>query len=367
MFTRAALCSALLVTLVLAPSPASAASTPCQKFAAFSQAGTLGSTGSPNAAIGISGLAVSKFNNSNTVAGPQIAWGVGDRSANAIGPDPLYLFGFNAHNGKLAIKYPLNGPFPDPITKGGLPDVEELSMQYVSQQPGTIWLLDTGDNNLNRTTVNAYSVTEPDLTTDSRWTSDPSLNWNATGAPLTVRRYPITVPGAPMNIEAGFIDSTSPTGQGVLYLIPKEPITTGGQRFSVFKVQLTNRWTMSNPTAMNTATNVSSIDLGAPGLHVDAASETNNGTAFVVRGGVGGTPGTDRIGFWSHTPSQTIEAQLDAKHGATCALSFNSSPNLNVEETIAFDLAPVGSAGYDGLVWTHDASGAAPYYSAPST
>jgi hypothetical protein len=366
----------------------------CPPLGPTRQAGTLGQApGDPApATVGISGLAVSRFDSGPE--GEQIAWAVGDRSANEIaGPNQVFLFGLDARDGSLAIRYPLNpgdlqddpvDPTTDTVTRVGqtpnpIPDLEELSIEYVAQGPGRLWLFDTGDNGDSRANLNAYVVREPDLATSvgggpSFLASHPELDGGLTGPTLSVTRHPIRLmrDGVQVtsNIEAAFVDANAPgDGPAPVYLIAKSPVEGDGGRTDFPVYRFTTRNTAASGLT-NDAVYVGTISLGQADLKVTAASILDDGSAFVIRGvnGGNGKPDLDVEGLWRRREGTTIEDVIAARPTPNCRWSLNSAPDSSSEETIAFDLTGAGGTGYDGFVWTHDVRGAAaPYFRAPRT
>jgi hypothetical protein len=356
------------------------------------QTGTIGQVpGDPApATVGISGLAVSRFDSGPE--GEQIAWAVGDRSANEIaGPDRVFLFGLDARDGSLAIRYPLDpvdlqddplDPTTDHVTGDGqtpnpLPDLEELSIGYVSGGRGWLWLFDTGDNGDSRVNLNAYVVREPDLATaigggPSFLASHPELDAGVTGPTLSVTRYPIRLMRdgiqVTANVEAAFVDANAPgSGPAPVYLIAKSPVDGDGGRtaFPVFRFATRNT---ASSGRMNDAGYVGTVSLGQPDLKVTAASILDDGSAFVVRGvnGGNGKPDLDVEGLWRRRAGTTIEDVIAKRPTPNCRWSLNSAPDSSSEETIAFDLTAAQGTGFEGFVWTHDVrDAAAPYFRAP--
>jgi len=366
----------------------------CPPLGPMRQAGSLGQApGDPApATVGISGLAVSRFDSGS--ADEQIAWAVGDRSANEIaGPDRVFLFGLDARDGSLAIRYPLSpndlqddpvDPTTDTVTRVGqtpnpIPDLEELSIEYAEEDRGLLWLFDTGDNGDTRANLNAYVVREPDLATavgggPSFLTSHPELDGAVTGPTLAVTRYPIRLmrDGVQVtsNVEAAFVDANAPSsGPAPVYLIAKSPVDGDGGRsaFPVFRFATRNT---AASGLTNDAVYVGTISLGQADLKVTAASILDDGSAFVIRGvnGGNGKPDLDVEGLWRRRKGATIEDVIAVHPTPQCRWSLNSAPDSSSEETIAFDLTGARSTGFDGFVWTHDVRGAsAPYFRAHRT
>jgi len=416
---------------VFAPAGADPAPAACPTLGPMRQAGLLGqAAGDPSlATIGVSGLAVSRFDSEPT--GEQIAWAVGDRSANELaGTNRVFLFGLDARDGSLAIRYPLDPagfqddpvePTTDTITKLGqtpnpIPDLEDLSIDYAGGGPGQIWLFDTGDNGGGRGNLNAYVVHEPDLATEpetatplvgaglsvrgsggktqtpspspsltpslstvpgaSFLTSHPGLDDALTGPALSVVRYPIrlTKGGVQIttNVEAAFVDSAATgTEPSPIYLISKSPVDVDGDGvrtdFPVFRS--TTRNTAASGLT-NDAGYVGTVSFAQADLKVTAASILDDGSAFVVRAVSGGNlkPDVDVVGLWWRTPDTSIEEEIASGPSPDCTWSLNSAPSSSSEETIALDLTDATSTGFEGLVWTHDVRGtAAPYFTAPRT
>jgi len=385
----------------------------CPIVGAIQQTGTLGgAVDDPvRAPIGISGLAVSRFD--SEVTGEQIAWAVGDRFANELaGTDEIFLFGLDARDGSLAVRYPLDPagfqddpvePTPDTITTLGqtanpIPDFEELSLVPAAGAPGRLWLFDTGDNGGARGTLNAYAVAEPDLATEpaaasgapsplpspssspqlgpSYLTSHPELDEAITGRTLPVMRYPIRLmqDGAQVatNVEAAFVDANAPDpGPAPIYLIEKSAVDADGDgartEFRVFRTATRNT---AASGLVNDAVYVGTISFGQGDLKVTAASILDDGSAFVVRAVNGGglRPDLDVVGLWWRGAGSTIEDEIAARPTPECRWSLNSAPDSSSEETIAFDLTDAASTGFDGFVWTHDVRGAAaPFFRASRT
>ena len=361
----------------------------CPTIGAPTQAGSLGRVpGETNATVGISGLGVSRYN--ANAAGAQIAWAVGDRSANEIaGTDRVFLFGLDARDGSLAIRYPLapgdfeddpREPSADRITNlaqtaNPIPDFEELSIDYPStpSQAG-LWMFDTGDNSGSRPHVNAYVVKEPDLMSDpSHLGTHPGLDDALTGPTLSLMRYPIRLMNGnyhiTANVEAAFIDPRTPgNGADAVYLITKSPVDRNGDgargEFRVFKF---HSRLASDSGQMNIAKAVGWIDLGHADLKVTSAAVSEDGTSFVVRAVSGGSKADlDVVAMWNRTAGATIEQDFEARHVPDCTWSLNSAPGSSIEETIAYRVRPGG--GWDGFVWTHDVpKSSAPYFTAAKT
>lgn len=126
-----------------------------------------------------------------------------------------------------------------------LVDTEALSIDA----EGTLWIADTGDNRSERTDVALYSLPEiADGTTR-----------------VTARRYPITYPGGPLDVEALVIDPTS----GATYLISKGLF--GGTVFS-----------LPDPLRDDGPNETTTLAGDVPGLVTDAAF-TPDGRFVVAR------------------------------------------------------------------------------------
>ena len=398
------------------------AATACPSLGPMLQTCTVGQVvGDPAlATIGISGLAVSRFDSEST--GEQIAWAAGDRSANErAGIDQVFLFGLDARDGSLAIRYPLepaafqDDPVEtstDSITKLGqtsnpIPDIEDLSIDYIDGGPGWVWLFDTGDNGGARGNLDAYVVREPDLATEpasatatigaglavpgsgrvtpspppspsgasgpSFLTSDPELDEALTGPTLPVVRYPIRLMQGGIqvtsNVEAAFVDSNAPAGgPAPIYLISKSAVDGDGARTDFRFFRFATRNTAASGLT-NDAVYVGTVSFAQADLKVTAASILDDGSAFVVRAvnGGGQRPDVDVVGLWQRTSGTTIENEIADRPNPDCRWSLNSAPASSSEETIALDLTDATSTGFEGFVWTHDVRGVAPYFTAPRT
>lgn len=376
----------------MAPAGSTFAAT-CPPAQTFTAAGTIGQV--PNdpapATVGISGMAISRYN--SLADGSQIAWVAGDRSANEIaGPDEVFLFGLDARDGSLAIRYPLDPASfqPDPTvtptdtitnlsqTSKPIPDVEELSLRYVAGAPGQLWAFDTGDNSSSRQNLNLYEIDEPDLTGTQGAAvlgADPELDDAVTGPTLAPVRYPVQLKVGTKrviaNVEAAFVDSGSDGSP--IYLIAKTPNDLDGEGktmkddFRVFRMTTRNAVTPETPDAMNVATAVGFVEFDAPSLRVTAASMLDDGSQLVVRAvsGGGGTPDLDVEGIWFRDPGTDVAAMFSSTPKPPCRLSLNSAPKSKREETIAYRLTPGAATGSQGFAWTHDgpiSAGGQPYF-----
>jgi hypothetical protein len=343
------------------------------------------------ATVGISGMAISRYNSLGD--GSQIAWVVGDRSANEIaGQDSVFLFGLDARDGSLAIRFPLDPSSfqPDPSvtptdtitnlsqTSKAIPDMEELSLRYIAGTAGQLWVFDTGDNTGTRGNLNLYAIDEPDLTGASGppvLGADPELDDAVAGPTLAPTRYPVQLQVGTTrvvaNVEAGFIDSSA--AGNPIYLIAKMPQDlddegTGMQDdFQVFRMTTRNAVTPEDPGAMNVATAVGFVEFDQPSLRVTAASMLDDGSQLVVRAvsGGAGTPDIDADGIWFRDPGTDVATLFSITPKPQCRLSLNSAAASNQEETIAYRLTPGAATGSQGFAWTHDAPitrGAQPYF-----
>jgi hypothetical protein len=392
-----ALAAAVLVAAVIlvgGSPPGAEAEIPCPTIGPFSQVGTLGqvATDPVKATVGVSGLGESRFN--ANASGQRIAWAVGDRSANELaGPDRVFVFGLDARDGSLAVRYPIDPsslqddpiePSIDSVTKLGqtanpIPDLEALSINDLgSAQAGMIWLFDTGDNGGQRPDLNAYVLQEPDLVTPnatglSFMDHNVALDDAVMGPAQPATRYPIVLMnGAKQitpNVEAAFVDARTPgTGSDAVYLIPKSPVDRDGDHirtdFRVFRFTSRNAADSGRP---NVAQFVGYITLGTPRLKVTDAAASEDGTSFVIRAVSGGktAPDQDVVAMWNRTPGATIEDDITARHVPDCSWSLNSAPSSSVEEAIAYD---VTDGAWNGFIWTHDVPKmAAPFLFAPKT
>jgi hypothetical protein len=372
----------LALTAVLVPVTGASPSAACPAISGFRQIGTLGQAPSDPlpAGVGISSMALSRYD--SLVDGRQIAWAVGDRGANEIsGLDRIWLFGFDARDGSLAVRFPLdpsvfqddpNAPGTDGVTSFAdspqpVPDIEDVALEPLLGRPGRLWLFDTGDNSNKRADVNAYVVREPDLTgPQGVLDSDPSLSDAAQGPMLTPTRYPILLEKGSKqvkgNIEAGFVDPITPGGgDRAVYLVMKAPKDLDGEGtamkddFRVFSFSTRATPTPGDLGAMNVAQQVGFIDLNAPTLRVTAGAMLDDGTSFTVRAVSGGKhPDLDVVATWNRTPGTSVASVLSARHTPDCTVSLNSLPKKQNEESIAYGLTPGSATGWDGFVWTHD-------------
>jgi hypothetical protein len=370
-----------VASFAVAPAGSTLAAT-CPADQTFATAGTIGqATDDPApATVGISGMAISRYNSLSD--GSQIAWVVGDRSANEIaGPDQVLLFALDARDGSLAIRFPLDPTSfqPDPSvtptdtvtrltqTSKAIPDMEELSLRYLPGGPGQLWVFDTGDNTSSRQNLNLYEIDEPDLTGaqgPAVLGTDPELDDAVTAAPLAPVRYPVQLKVGTKrviaNVEAGFVDSGADGGP--IYLIAKTPMDLDGEGstmkddFRVFRMTTRNAVTPETPDAMNDATAVGFVEFDKPSRRVTAASMLDDGSQLVVRAvsGGGSTPDIDAEGIWFRDPGADLATLFSSTPKPPCRLSLNSAPKSKREETIAYRLTPGATTGSQGFAWTHD-------------
>jgi hypothetical protein len=381
-----------VASFALAPAGSSLAAT-CPAAQTFARAGTIGQAANDpsSATVGVSGMAISRYNSLGD--GSQIAWVVGDRSANEIaGPDQVFLFALDARDGSLAIRFPLDPASfqPDPSisptdtitnltqTSKAIPDMEDLSLRYLPGAPGELWAFDTGDNTSSRQNLNLYGIGEPDLTGAQGLAvlgTDPELDDTVTGPTLVPTRYPVQLKvgnnRVVANVEAGFVDSGADGSP--IYLIAKTPKDLDGEGktmkddFQVFRMTTRNAVTPATPDAMNVATAIGFVEFDKPSLRVTAASMLDDGSQLVVRAvsGGGSTPDIDAEGIWFRDPGTDVAALFSSTPQPPCRLSLNSAPNSKQEETITYRLTPGVATGSQGFAWTHDgpiAKGAQPYF-----
>jgi len=124
-------------------------------------------------------------------------------------------------------------------------DTEALS----SDGAGTLWVADTGDNQASRTDVALYALSEPGDGTTS----------------ASARRYPITYPGGPLDVEALVVAPRT----GAMYLISKGLF--GGTVFS-----------LPDPLVEDRPNEAVAMAGDVPGLVTDAAF-TPDGRYVVAR------------------------------------------------------------------------------------
>jgi len=314
---------------------------------------------------------------------------IGDRQANELaGPDKVFLFRYDVRDGSRAVRYPLNpSVFPDDPTVPGTdgitnlsqtpyarPDFEELSLNpSTTGGPGKIWLFDTGDNENSRPKLFAYALPEPDLIANGTIApdggSDPGLDAKLTRSRRTPTRYPIKLwknrketHQVITNVEAAFVDPATPgNGNNAVVLIAKVPIdhdhdgSTDDYRVFSFKTRETTR--------SNAAIQRAFVSFNMPSIRVNAATISEDGSQMIVRGG---NTSTDEIGLWSRPPGTAVTSVFAAQPMPDCTYSYDTAPNSNVEESIAFDLTYSGQTGYDGLAWTHDGANPPPLELAPN-
>jgi hypothetical protein len=167
--------AALVALFALVPigGGAGAGTTECPMLGAATLLGPLAQSEhrAPFSTREISGMAVST-DNTDALTGAQIVWVVGDRKANeAVDAenDRVYVFGYDASDGSLTIRFRLRpGAFPDdprftgPPEPDGVtstdssqpvPDIEDLSIEYRDGAQDLLWLFDTGDNTTSRAVV----------------------------------------------------------------------------------------------------------------------------------------------------------------------------------------------------------------------
>lgn len=337
----------------------------------------------------VSGMAMST-DDADALTGVQILWVVGDRKANEAVEaenDRVYLFGYDAADGSLAIRYRLRPrvfpddprftgpPEPDGVTstdsREPVPDIEDLSIEYREGAPDLLWLFDTGDNTTSRAIVNAYRIPEPDLTVTGlgligEGGTDPELDDELEGGALKPARIPIKLwadeartDKVRPNIEAAFVDVGAPSAKKPVYLIPRTPTDADGD--TVADELRLFRFDTRKTGGINHATPAGWLETGGRAHQVLGASILPDGSSFAIRTG---KQTEDAVLTFDREPGRHISDWVaDGNRSPACSwTTFDTDGSGPREETIAFDVPPAGTSGWEGFRWSHDGTDAPPLY-----
>jgi PKD repeat protein len=160
-----------------------------------------------------------------------------------------------------------NGSLKSTVTLTGAKNVDWEDIE--AGPSNTIWVSDTGDNNLTRTSVQVYKFTEPTATA-----LQSSMS-------VTATKYTLTFPDGAKNVEALLVDPTT----GRLYLVSK---TTDGTAGAIYQA----------PTTLSTSSSNKLTKLGSAPAGVTSGSWAPNGASFALGtrtqaymyAGIGATP-----------------------------------------------------------------------------